>query len=507
MSAVPRSKSVSRGARQHRAATKPANRPATGMEQLKAVSRSVKKMNISRAAKSDVAAVLEAFTLPKEAQPIRLGTSKYGGDPTGSCNPFEEQAISFNATTGSLANATNAMFCFRSLLRATVYSFMPTSAFNYSGQHNIPITPGHLTPFNPGALRATTPYLPHGPYLFAGRHGLADMYRGFWADEHTVVNIATEVSTLPPAGLAVNVRRSNGREWEDVIQGQLTTANSGQFTFPVTIAEAGYLAYEFGYVDPTRAQQVATVFSVTVAHSVSPGATTLCYGHKTLPDLENQLGAIDTARVTAVAIKCTNNSAAINRQGTIACVQFDKGTLWQDADEFHDFTVQRKATILPSDNGAYGFCKPQDDTDLEFSPEIVRRSNGASGEYLFELPALSDAAFDIVPSSPYIGIAFDVQKVAGAIPTGVTGYWTRAFGIEFVTNDQWRSLSRSTLNPEAVEIALHVLSETPQWYTNDFHLDDLWRNIKEVVSKVANGIVEYGPTVLKGATMLAPLLL
>lgn len=476
------------------------------------------RMNVAAVSKlgprsdaKQLSTIMEAITLPREATPIKMGTSKYGGDPTGSCNPFEQRSITFNtlATGNADYNKTNLMFAFRSLLRANVYSYVPSALIEYSAQDIIELTPGEFAEYNPGALQAVSTIQPHGQYLFSGRHGLSDQKRGFWLDlgANSTVSVNTTLPGFPPAGLVVTIYRSSGREWVQETQGNLLSggASPGSFTWtPNTYS--GYFAYTIGYVDPTRAQQVAFSFTITVQHSWNTNCG-VCYGHVSVPDVQNQFGALDAVRITAVSLMCTNNSAAIQKQGTLCGVQFDKGTLWSDAVDFDHFTSNRKAKILPSDNGMYGFLKPLSEQDFDYLNEYTRSTNGDTKESLHVFPQLSDAAFIIIPETAYLGIAFDINRPAGTFPTGVTGYWTRAYGIEFLTNDQWRSLSRSNLSPEVLEIALHLISETPQWHENEFHIEDLWNSIKSFANKVVNGVLEYGPTVLKGATMLAPLLL
>lgn len=486
----------------------------SGRSQTKQIRRAnnnaaIAKMGHREDAKQ-LAKVMEAITLPREATPIKLGTSKYGGDPTGACNPFEQVPTAFNTVpTGNPDfDRTNVMFAFRSLLRSNVYSYYPSSPASYAGTDTLAITPGEATVFNPGALQATLAFKPHGNYLYAGRHGLSDTRRGFWADLGAEISVSVPPLTLPPAGLYVNFLVSNGREWKQVVQFNLVNAGTTPGTCVWTpVTASGYYALEIGYIDNTKAQAYAGDFSVTVAISWSATSSNLCYGHLAIPDIENQFGSLDAVRITAVSLMNTNNSAAIQKQGTLCGVQFDKGTLWSDSVTFTHFTSNRKAKILPSDNGMYGFLKPLSEEDFEYSSEYTRAAIGETTESLSMFKQLSDAAFLIIPDTSYLGIAFEVNRPSGVFPQGVTAYWTRAFGLEFLTNDQWRSLARSTLSPEILELALHLISETVQWHENEFHIDDLWNTIKSFASQVVNGIVEYGPTVLKGATMLAPLLL
>lgn len=459
--------------------------------------------------KRQLSAILEAISLPREAEPIKLGTSKYGGDPSGACNPWEQRSVMFN--TLPVGNAdytrTNVCFGFRSLLRANVYSYIPAGTVNYRATDKLEIAPGSWQVFNPGALVCISPSsAPHGQYLFAGRHGLSDVQRGFWADGGTDFQVSSPVAGLPAGGLAVKFKRSNGREWIDIIQGQILPGGNTPGRFQSSTLPSGYYSFEIGFVDPARSQAVAQFYTVTVDYTWN-STTNVCYGHLSVPDVENQFGAIDAVRMTALSLMVTNNSAAIQKQGTLCGVQFDKGTTWTESIDFQHFTSNRKAKLMPSDNGMYGFLKPMQEEDFDLLSEFVRASEGETTEKLSVFPSLSDAAFLIIPDTSYIGVAFDVNKPSGVFPTGVTAYWTRAFGIEFITNDQWRSLTRSTLSPEIVELALHLISELPQWHENEFHISDLWEGIKSFASRVANGIMEYGPSVIKGATMLAPLLL
>jgi len=100
----------------------------------------------------------------------------------------------------------------------------------------------------------------------------------------------------------------------------------------------------------------------------------------------------------------------------------------------------------------------------------------------------------------------DIPPVAG-ISDARTGYWTVRADIEYSSIDQWRSLQMPNVRKDDLERALTLIAAAPQFHTNDFHISDLWNWVKNAAKSVGNAIVEYGPTVLKIATAVAPLLL
>lgn len=481
--------------------------------QPKARSRGAKRSNKPLAARTNdaqqVSAIIEAITMPKEAAPIKLGTSKFGGDPTGACNPFQQVPLSLNTISEGAfdSNRTNVMFAFRSLLRSNVYSYLPNGTITYAGTDQIELVPGDEAVFTPGALRASTALQPHGLYLYPGRLGPSDPHRGFWVDAGSSITVSVPTPSLPPTGLFVKIQRARGRSWIDSHQGNLVPGAS-----PITqyilgiVPTSGYYSFTIGDINPAKNPLTGQPYAVTVAVSWNTSAG-VCYGHLSVPDVHNQFGSIDAVRINALSVMFTNTSAAISKTGTLCGVQFDAGTVWTDSVEFQHFSTKRKATIMESAEGMYGFHKPTGESDFDLLREFAIASDDETAERLSMFPLLSDTGFDLIPETSYLGIAYDVTRVNGAVPGGITAYWTRAFGVEYITNDQWRALSKSNLAPENLTAALHLLSETPQWHTNEFHLSDLWNTIKSFARDVVQGVIDYGPTVLKGATMLAPLLI
>lgn len=451
-----------------------------------------------------VSKVVSALVLPKESAPLRIGSGAYGSDPTGACNPWKEWPISFNdGVTPSTKDVGNMIFAFRSCLRATVYSYNSNGkAYQYYGIETLRICGGERAYFNPGALEDQSALPgPHGPNLYSGRTGLADPERGFWADTGTSIEYVVGACV---GGSTLYIHILDGREWRSVHAIQVPPAG---VSFSTTALESGY--YSFSLRNFSDAVAVPLPESIDLAITFKWGDNGQCWGHLPINDMEKQFASVDRVRMIGSSVMITNNSAAIQKQGTCVGVQLDCGTNWQEFTTFRSLSELRKAHIRPSDNGIYGFLKPSDPKDFDFIPEFQRSipTNGVgptdSDQELSMLPELSDAAFLIIPNQPFIGAAIDVSQSL----TGVTGYFTTAWSLEWLSNDMWRSLAMSDVDDITFSQAVHFITVTPQWHANGNHLEDLWSSIKSVAKSVVDGVMEYGPKILSAAAMVAPLLL
>jgi len=445
--------------------------------------------------------VIEAITLPRNSQPLRLGSGAYGSDPTGACNPWREIPISFNdGAFPATKEFANVAFMFRSSLRAAVYSYNTKDfpchyyAVDSSGSDNLAVDASFY--YNPGALADQNGNGPHGPYLYSGRNGPSDEHRGFWIDAGTNVTVVVG-PTVIDAVFEVKIMRYSGREWiEENVHAY--AAGGGSFAYPALTS--AYYAFVFKYVSSVSGTAGPANFSVDLAWTDIGQA----FAHIPIPDMEKQFASVERLRIIGMGLMQTNNSAAIQKQGTCVGAQLDPGTQWTDYLEWKSLSKLRKANIRPSDNGIYGFCKPADPKDLAFLAEFQTATGGLNDEQaLSELGELSDCAFLITPESPFIAVAMDVSQVL----TGVTGYYTFSWSVEFLSNDLWRSLSLGEIDDDILKESLAFISAVPQWHANSDHITDLWNSIKSVAGKIVDGVMEYGPSVLKAAAFIAPLLL
>lgn len=475
------------------------NKPKPGKKGTKPRARNGKAQREAAA----ISSVLEALTLPRESQPIGLGQAGYGSDPTGKCNPFHRIPLDFNTlTAGNNFDNTNLCVVFRSGARFAVIGY-PTDATNvytYSGTDVMPLVPGgDSETFNPGALAAVGVNAPHGDYLFPGRLGQSDEHRGFWLDRGATVNVVMD--TVIPAAHTFNVqiKRQQGKEWVVDAENQLSTGVQS-FTYTHN-ASSGYMSYSVAWTGAPAAT-VSSFWAMTITHTWTNIG--YCYAHLALPNFAQQFGSIDAFRIIGVSAMFTNTTAAVSRNGQVVGLQADAGTDWRNYQLFESLSEAKKAVSMESSQGLYGFLKPAGKQSFELLREFTTATTTTgSNDELEAFPDISDIAFDILPNEPYLLIGFSADKSL----TGTSGYWTLCAGVEFTSNDQWRSLNMACVSPEDLDNACQFLSAVPQWHKNDFHISDLWKTIKGVASDVLDGILNYGPKLISAASVIAPLML
>lgn len=439
-----------------------------------------------------LASALEAFTLPYDSEPVQFGGGHYGDVPTGCARLFHRFKVQF-PTVSSIRPMQ--VFSFRSALRACVYSYYNTAHNVYQATCDVALDPAATSVINPGSLSSGTDG-PHGFTLWPGRLGLSDPERGYWADEGSKYTV-TVITAVPASGLAVIVKRQEGREWIPVIRGILTNAAGGN-VFIQNVLTSGYYSFSLQDLQPANTQAAAVSFSTNLTIELDgvagPG---IAYGQLSLPDMETNLAAVSRLRVNATSVMITNTTALVSRQGQVTGCQLDAGTDWRSFNTYESITDLHKAANMDATEGIYGFLKPSDPDDFTMLNEFtIAAGNGLGNE-----PNLSDAAFIILPTNDYIVAALSVDA-----PSAYTGYYTVAYQVEYSSNDQWRRLTAATIPRPVFDAAIVAMGSMPQWHTNEWHFSDLWEDIKSFARNVVEGVQKYAPMAIEAAGMVAPLL-
>jgi len=454
-------------------------------------------------AKADLRDLIAGLSLPLEADPIRLGSSDFGTEPTAAYKLFDKFDMSLPpATTSGKLNVN--LFAFRSALRSNVYqTFVPAgTTINYAcDPFAVKCNAASTAVINPGRLySAPAPYNPHGEWLYSGRLGKSDPERGWLMNPDDVFTVTVDPASIPVAGLRINVRMQQGREWQDVISGLLTNV-APTFTQPVTTL--GYYSFSIQDLRPASTQAYSATYQVSLNLQIqgAPVTGSLVWGQLPLPQVDDQLGVQDKMRILSASMMITNTTALVSRGGEVAGVQLDDGTDWRAYRTFGD--VQELAGCWTADavNGIYGFLKPKNLEELNYFTEFTQQSGFFA---LSELPSCSDAAFEIIPTTSYLCLSISVSQTASS---GYAALVTLGFQVETITKSQWAERKVASHAPGQVQLAAQAISEIGQFHENPFHLSDIWDGIKEFVSGVANGIMKYGPMAIQAAEVLAPLLI
>jgi hypothetical protein len=384
----------------------------------------------------------------------------------------------------------------------------------------------------------------HGPYQYACKRGPSDDRRAFWVDTGASVVIATDLGLnfAAFAGRKVQIIASIlvGEKFEPIKTTTITTIASSApgaiFTFGSTEigATGAYVSFEMVDITPNPGTIVFPLVAETsIAIYSGPTPTTLpsltfaadpsnqtltpttnssvVYAHRSLYQLETQFTNITDIKLSGCSACFTNTSNLLARQGQIAGVQLPSMADWRNYLDYSSISSLKDAWKDEAATGCYGFLKPTDSEDLtEYLHEFVTDKDGGTGlsnvEQLGAAPGLTDGAFIMPPPSGFIVIAANVQ-----IPTGTNdtraAVWTTGNNGELLTENQWRETHPAAFKYSLIEPGLDALSRFQAFHENPLHIDDIWSWIKDKAAMVVDGVLEYGPMVIKGAAMAAPFLL
>jgi hypothetical protein len=135
-----------------------------------------------------------------------------------------------------------------------------------------------------------------------------------------------------------------------------------------------------------------------------------------------------------------------------------------------------------ADLGAYGWHKP-------VNPDWWQMQSGwkvdVNGNLL-------DLFTPFVPDQGFTVLSASLPAIVGNQPYESVFELRYGTAIEYQTEDNWRDVYEGRLSTAQVEAIMDVVKYLPQFYSNDFHVIDLWNQIKGIAQKilpVAKGVV------------------
>jgi len=75
-----------------------------------------------------------------------------------------------------------------------------------------------------------------------------------------------------------------------------------------------------------------------------------------------------------------------------------------------------------------------------------------------------------------------------------------------LSEDIWTELRLPNIDPAIAAPAIASIRHLPQFHANEFHLSNVGRWLADKAAMVVNGVLEYGPMILKGAALAAAVL-
>jgi len=247
-------------------------------------------------------------------------------------------------------------------------------------------------------------------------------------------------------------------------------------------------------------QYPATGVSATI-----PVANDFVAAHRPIKDLSNRFKIVDDVKIFGLSILYTNTSAFTSNQGQVAMAQIPGMLAWTNNYTFDSIASMNasRSKYQSVTNGSYVFLKPGDARDFSYLSEFevssaaTERIASSSGPDGFE-----DGAFLIYPESDYLATVLSQDPTVQR-----SGLCSIANSLQYITNDNWTEVQLPRYDLATVEPSLKALRTITQFHENEFHISDVFNWLKDAASTVVQGVMDYGPMVLKGAAMVAPFLI
>lgn len=445
-----------------------------------------------------VSSLVGSITLPKEIEPIRIG-SAYGSDKTAVARLFRKTNIvpAGSGASPSVPKSQQIAFAFRDPLRSFIYTYglNPDDEYKYwSVGASIPAQQlANVQIQFAGPLQLTNPSncSPHGTVMYPGRLSPSDPHRGFLVNYGDKVTLQIEARPAVTTGTyVISLMKLEGTMWSEAPIPYSSFNQQSGGTVEYFPNETGYYSWNV-YVARNNDQPTVDVQClVAITHSPNSLNASSIFAQLPLPGIDQHLESIEGYRIPAVSLMLTNTASPLNRQGQVVGLQCPKRTHWYDFTEYEDITSNSKSTTLNIVNGMYGFLKPTSASDLD--TDVCVYANNETE---------NDVVYDLLPKSDYLTIQADIT-----LADGRQGYFTPCHHIEFTTLSQWFEQRDQGVDPNDLESALRIVGKMPQWHENDLHFSDIWNGIKSFASDIWSGVKEVGSTLAPLAPLL-PLLL
>lgn len=455
--------------------------------------------------RNEVTTIMKGITEP--SFPVNLRVSSLEGETarTAAASPKYEKDVNFcNLSTDPNTQNYAAAFAFRSNLRAFVVATTQKGESNYRATQTMDLGFNEPTffsePLNFNSTTSTGPPL-HGDWLYPGRDGNQDQFRGYWCDApklNTAVPITSIVTSLgvglPATGVSVDILKWEFRKWKTMAS-LLATPAAPVLSYQVT--EAGY--YGVTYKIPTAGTTAEVVIDLGVQNNDTSAKETF-YAHFATAGLDEQIASIQAMRVISSSIRFQQNASALSDGGSFHQYQAKSNTLWLDNSSTDQLSRYQQLTTNRAKDGVYSYLKPS--TTLDFN--WLNEWDVLSDEGDDENSQFDDGAFDILPPTGYLCVVGTLPAQTGT--TALAGIWELWQKVEFQTSNQLATLDMPRFGQEAYKAALNCLVACPQHYTNDFHWEDIGKWIKETATTAGNLLVKYGPIVAETLLMVAAVL-
>jgi len=370
----------------------------------------------------------------------------------------------------------------------------------YDGHSRVLIPITYLLPSLPDCDNG---YTPHGPLWLPGADGNCSDARYIWGSRGWTFVGGIYANSLW-AGVVTNVRvgfiqigkagavATTTGTWISVPSG------SGLLTFEITLSTSqGYVALFFEPETPGETAAGAIHFDNIKVQNFSTSAPTgvPVWCHQALPDLLNNLNVCKGLRINAASVTCSNTVNTQALSGRCVMMQPPAGTWWTDHyigkyDSLADSNQKLKKELTNAKKGSYCYLKPMGIDDFKMTNHI-QTWNG----YII------DSSYPISPHGAYTCPPHAVTFWEVDQASSRSARWKFDYGVEYITEDSWRSLKGPSAPRELCELAITQLRSLDQFRENPTHTRDLKRDTAQLLQSVFRAVQTYGPGIMKFATM------
>lgn len=436
-------------------------------------------------------AILSAMAAPGDSDPVRF-VSPFTSQASALAKPFERLDVGWGTTGAGGVPATDAVaFAFRDPVRANViydgnsgnvqsaYAYQFTLNNGTTNQFNLegPMPAYSVIPMDTAYLLPLNSYQPHGDVL-----GVAvtkdDRTGGVWLNSaaNDLITLSVNAISGTTPSMYPQLYRWDGAKWQLYLEGTAVSTTGTQNLAIKQDSDRGYYIVKFrnGTANP--------ITTLTVHATLYQSAAVFC--HKTLPYLYQKMAAIEEVRVNAYSLMFSNKAALLNLSGKIAAYQSPGSVTWDSwaLGGFGQVSSANGAVQLDARNGIYIFGKATMPEDFDYVDAIQT-----------DVGSVSKLAYDLDSTRSYVVIYSEISTTAGQ-----DAYWTRSFGVEFLTKDQWFDVCPPEYSEEMFRQALVLLRDLPAIHENPLH----WEDIKNFAKQAVGAVLKYGPTVIDIAKML-----
>jgi len=310
---------------------------------------------------------------------------------------------------------------------------------------------------------------PHGPTWFSGFDPSDTQLCFFWLDYGTLNITGTAGEGYSYLIQAVQWTDQGIADFEGGYWGSLT----GNFSIATTVGFKGYIAFKIKC--ETDDAYNGNVTNLVVQFTVK----SQCYGHLAAPNLLENAPSIGSARVAGCGILYTNRAAPIYRGGSRTQLQLPLGVNWFKymVNGYKQLLADKGASSDNTDNGSWTYMKMASNRDTQFKPRQFKTNPAQQ---------LIDCRYDLTEESPQLVVYYQIPVNSAQGRDGLIRLRT---SLEYQTTDMFREVKGAPFELEAYQKAIEVMKPMPQYLSNEFHIEELWKNIKEI----GDGIVKYLP--------------